>query len=159
MNEKPGRATVALLHVLGLVMTRRVPRRRPGLLPNSKGLARRQPGNTRGDAACWSCCCDLENADRHAGGVTYLGLARSDDGFVITVDDNGPGISEEDRDRIFERFWRGAAARQHASTGTGLGLSLVSEHARLLGGSIRLAAAPSGGARFTVELPAAPWPS
>ena len=52
----------------------------------------------------------FENADRYAGGVTYLGLARSDDGFVITVDDDGPGIAEEDRDRIFERFWRGAAA-------------------------------------------------
>ena len=65
----------------------------------------------------------FENADRYAGGVTYLGLA-PDDGFVITVDDNGPGIAEEDRDRIFERFWRGAAARGHTSSGTGLGLSL-----------------------------------
>ncbi len=101
----------------------------------------------------------FENADRYGGGVTYLGLARSDDRFRITVDDEGPGITEPDRDRIFERFWRGAAARQRAGSGTGLGLSLVSEHARLLGGSIRLETAPSGGARFMVELPAAPWPS
>lgn len=101
----------------------------------------------------------FENADRYAHGVTYLGLSRTPDRLRVTVDDSGPGVPEADRDRVFERFWRGATARRDAASGTGLGLSLVAEHLRLLGGGVQLETAPSGGARFVVDLPAAEWAS
>ena len=98
-----------------------------------------------------------ENADRYAQGVTRLGLARRGDRIQITVDDGGPGIAPSDRERIFERFWRGPVARQKTSRGSGLGLALVAEHSRLLGGSIAVDDAPGGGARFIVELPVSDW--
>ena len=98
-----------------------------------------------------------ENADRYAQGVTRLGLARRGDRIQITVDDGGPGIAPSDRERIFERFWRGPVARQKTSRGSGLGLALVAEHSRLLGGSIAVDDAPGGGARFVVELPVSDW--
>jgi signal transduction histidine kinase len=94
----------------------------------------------------------FENAERYAGGVTFLGLGRDAESVWIIVEDEGPGIDEADRDRAFDRFWRGTTARQATSNGTGLGLALVSEHVRLMGGEVRLKAAASGGARFVVEL-------
>jgi len=70
------------------------------------------------------------------------------------VEDNGPGVPAGERRRIFDRFYRGqAAGRRGASTGTGLGLALVAEHVRLLGGLVGIEDSPGGGARFTVELP------
>jgi len=73
----------------------------------------------------------------------------------VAVEDNGPGVPVEERQRIFERFYRGqAAGRRGVSTGTGLGLALVADHVRLLGGVVGIGEAPGGGARFTVELPA-----
>jgi two-component system, OmpR family, sensor histidine kinase MtrB len=95
----------------------------------------------------------IENADRYAGGATRIGLARTGRRLSITVDDHGPGIPPEELDHIFDRFWRGVYARQHTSRGSGLGLSLVAEHISLLGGSIIVASAPGGGARFVIELP------
>jgi hypothetical protein len=60
-----------------------------------------------------------------------------------------------ERDRIFERFYRGQAAGQRgAAQGTGLGLSLVAEHVRLHGGRVWVEAGPGGENRFVVELPA-----
>lgn len=70
----------------------------------------------------------------------------------IIVDDDGPGVAEAERDVVFERFRRGAAQRSGATKGTGLGLALVSEHARLHQGSIEVTSSPSGGARFVVVL-------
>jgi two-component system, OmpR family, sensor histidine kinase MtrB len=70
----------------------------------------------------------------------------------IIVDDDGPGVAEAEREVVFERFRRGAAQRSGATKGTGLGLALVSEHARLHQGSIEVTSSPSGGARFVVVL-------
>jgi signal transduction histidine kinase len=71
-------------------------------------------------------------------------------------------VALSERRRIFERFYRGqSSGRRGASTGTGLGLALVAEHVRLLGGLVGIEDAPGGGARFTVELPVTdgeePW--
>jgi two-component system, OmpR family, sensor histidine kinase MtrB len=95
----------------------------------------------------------IENADRYAGGVVRLALRRSGDRVVIIVEDAGPGIPPGDREKVFERFWRGASARQQTSKGSGLGLALAAEHVRLLGGSITVDDRPGGGTRFLVELP------
>ena len=72
----------------------------------------------------------------------------------LAVEDAGPGVSAEDRDRIFEPFVRGrAAGRRGTADGTGLGLALASEQVRLNGGSVWVEERPGGGARFVVDLP------
>ncbi|OMQ08656.1 two-component sensor histidine kinase, partial [Modestobacter sp. VKM Ac-2676] len=52
----------------------------------------------------------VENADRHAGGVSAVQVQRIEDSVVLHVDDSGPGVAAEDRERVFERFARGPAA-------------------------------------------------
>jgi len=68
---------------------------------------------------------------------------------AISVADRGPGIAEQDRQRIFERFWRGRTAH---GQGAGLGLSIVAQVAAAHGGSIEVAQTPGGGATFTLRL-------
>jgi two-component system phosphate regulon sensor histidine kinase PhoR len=72
---------------------------------------------------------------------------------VITVADYGPGIPEVDLVRIFERFYRVDKARSRESGGTGLGLSIVKHLVDVLGGEVRAANRPEGGAIFTITLP------
>jgi two-component system, OmpR family, sensor histidine kinase MtrB len=95
----------------------------------------------------------LDNAEHHAGGATVVRLSRTLLWLAIEVEDNGPGIPPAERQRIFDRFWRGPGARQQAVKGTGLGLALVAEHVRAHGGQIRVEDNPRGGARFVVEIP------
>ena len=96
----------------------------------------------------------LSNADKYGDGAAAVRIDADADWVWIYVDDRGEGVPEEDRDRIFERFNRAAAAhRRGASTGVGLGLALVAEHVRLHGGRVWVEDAPGGGARFAVELP------
>ncbi|MGH9044330.1 MAG: ATP-binding protein [Acidimicrobiales bacterium] len=102
----------------------------------------------------------LENAANYGGGATCVSAepGRDPSGHstvLIAVEDSGPGVPPSERRRIFERFYRGQeAGRRGASTGTGLGLALVAEHVKVLGGRVGIEDAPGGGARFTVELPA-----
>ena len=97
----------------------------------------------------------LDNANRYAGGVTRIGIAVPRDGWIrLEVDDNGPGIGEEERDAIFGRFARGAAGTAAGTnSGTGLGLALSAEHVRLHGGRVWVEDVEAGGARFVVEVP------
>lgn len=78
-------------------------------------------------------------------------------GARLVVQDTGPGISEADRARIFERFFRGASERS-AHAGFGLGLALAHELAKALGGSLHLTPRPDGrpGARFLLQVPDQP---
>jgi len=79
------------------------------------------------------------------------------DGYgVLSVSDTGPGIAPADRDRIFERFARGAHAEERP--GTGLGLPIVKAIARAHGGTVDLATEPGAGATFTLSL-GAPLPA
>lgn len=100
----------------------------------------------------------LGNAENHAGGPVRITLAGANVGsgrdvIRIGVEDAGPGVAESERERIFERFARGATARHRA--GTGLGLALVREHIHLQGGRVWVEDRPNGpGARFVIELPA-----
>lgn len=97
----------------------------------------------------------LTNADKYAeGGPATVVIDADDDSVRIMVDDEGEGVPEEDRRRIFERFNRaGAAHRRGQGTGVGLGLALVDEHVRLHGGTASVVDSESGGARFIIELP------
>ncbi len=70
---------------------------------------------------------------------------------VLEVEDHGPGLSTDDRERVFQRFFRGVAAG--GTQGLGLGLSLVAEVARWHGGGVEVEDGPGGGARFRVTLP------
>ncbi|CAN5231222.1 hypothetical protein BH20ACT16_BH20ACT16_05970 [soil metagenome] len=71
-------------------------------------------------------------------------------GGELTVSDHGPGISAHDRPHVFDRFYRGAAAR--GRPGSGLGLAIVRQVAETHGGSIAVEEAPGGGARFRLRL-------
>jgi signal transduction histidine kinase len=71
----------------------------------------------------------------------------------FTVSDDGPGIPEPLRARVFERFYRTDAARTRADGGAGLGLAIVRAIAESHGGTVRVTATPSGGAEFQLEIP------
>ncbi|MCF6507412.1 HAMP domain-containing histidine kinase [Blastococcus sp. MG754426] len=95
----------------------------------------------------------LDNADKHGGGVTGIAVTRAGDRALVTVDDAGPGVAAAERDRVFERFARGAGSVRTSTEGSGLGLALVARHVRLMGGTVHVEDGPDGGARFVVSLP------
>ena len=95
----------------------------------------------------------VENADRYGGGVTCIRLTADADVVRIAVEDDGPGVPEHERRHVFGRFARGETARNGPTSGTGLGLALVAEHARLHGGRVWVEEARAGGARVVIELP------
>lgn len=94
----------------------------------------------------------IENAVLYspAGGAVEL----LTDAGKLEVRDRGPGISEAEREAVFERFHRGAAGRR-VPGGSGLGLAIARELARAWGGDVRLAGRDGGGAVATLELPLA----
>jgi two-component system, NtrC family, sensor histidine kinase GlrK len=90
-----------------------------------------------------------------AGGTILLSARQVETRVVIDVADQGPGIAPEERKLVFEPFYRGQYAADALVKGTGIGLSVVREHAQMHGGSIEIIDnAP--GARFRIQLPLAP---
>lgn len=83
------------------------------------------------------------------GGMVRIRLKKGEEGIVFTVDDSGPGISEEEKKHIFDKFYQGDSS--HKEEGNGLGLSLVKKILTAENGSIRAENIP-GGCRFTVIL-------
>jgi signal transduction histidine kinase len=102
----------------------------------------------------------IDNAIKH-GGATQIEVAIAAQGkrAVLTVSDNGRGIAEDERERVQQRFYRGASgvpgdARAHEVSGSGLGLSIVKRIAELHGGGVDIAAASVGqGVSLRVDLP------
>jgi two-component system, OmpR family, sensor kinase len=95
----------------------------------------------------------LENACRYGRHAVTVSVRRDDGAVVYLVEDDGPGVSDEDRDRIFEPAVRGSAAATGAVDGTGLGLPLGRRLARAAGGEVTALRGPGG--RFELRLPAA----
>lgn len=96
----------------------------------------------------------VANAQQYAGGASRLALEPAPGGVRLVVADRGPGVAPAERDRIFERFYRGqASGRRGGGEGSGLGLSLVAEHVRLHGGRVWFEDGLRGENRFVVELP------
>jgi signal transduction histidine kinase len=97
----------------------------------------------------------LQNAIQYnrPGGEVKVSVRKRDGLVVMEVADTGIGIAEEDRDRIFERFYRVDRARSRAGGGTGLGLSIVRHAVQRHGGSITVDSAPDQGSTFRVSLP------
>ena len=87
------------------------------------------------------------------GGRVTVRLAAHNDEAVISVTDEGPGIQREELPHVFERFYRGQAARMNAAPGVGLGLALSQAIVRAHGGRIEALDQPGHGARFAVHLP------
>ncbi|WP_205304981.1 HAMP domain-containing sensor histidine kinase [Nocardioides sp. 616] len=98
----------------------------------------------------------VENAARHAEKTLAVSVRESAGAVELSVEDDGPGIAEADRERVFERFVRLDEARTRDAGGSGLGLAIVREIVTALGGSVQVDSSPLGGARFVVRLPAAP---
>jgi two-component system OmpR family sensor kinase len=101
----------------------------------------------------------LENGLRHTppGSEISLSVRRRDGTAQLEVADDGPGLPEEFRDQLFARFVRGSGpADTSADGGAGLGLAIVKAVATAHGGDVEAGRSPSGGARFTVELPLLP---
>ncbi|MCH9718925.1 MAG: HAMP domain-containing histidine kinase [Actinomycetia bacterium] len=91
----------------------------------------------------------IDNAQTHGDGLSAIEVERTGTGMRLTVDDSGPGIDPEVQDQIFEPFARGDGTQVE---GAGLGLAIVAEQIRLLGGTVEVGQSPQGGARFLVEL-------
>jgi signal transduction histidine kinase len=94
-----------------------------------------------------------DNAARHAAGRLAFSLAERDGLVLLGVDDDGPGIPEADRERVFERFVRLDDARARDDGGSGLGLAIVAELVAAHGGTVAIGSSPLGGARVEVTLP------
>jgi two-component system, OmpR family, sensor kinase len=77
-------------------------------------------------------------------------------GAAVEVVDHGPGLTPEQSERVFQRFYRADPARSHADGGTGLGLSIVAALVAVHGGTVGVDSVPGRGARFRVILPLAP---
>jgi signal transduction histidine kinase len=100
----------------------------------------------------------LENAYLHtpAGTPVTLAVREEDGSAVLEVADRGPGVPVANRERVFERFTRGVGDTSPTGSRSGLGLSIVRAVADAHGGSVSLADAQSGGARFVIRLPLSP---
>ncbi|CAH0152976.1 Signal-transduction histidine kinase senX3 [Microbacterium foliorum] len=87
------------------------------------------------------------------GSRVGIGVKVVDDVVEIAVSDQGIGIAESDRERIFERFYRADEARSRRTGGTGLGLAIVKHATQRHGGEVRLWSRPGRGSTFTIRLP------
>ena len=95
----------------------------------------------------------VANALRHATATVAVSSRTTGDGVEIVVDDDGPGVPVEERERVFERFVRLDDGRSRQHGGTGLGLALVASIAADHGGTVTCTESPLGGARFLLHLP------
>lgn len=97
----------------------------------------------------------VDNAIRYtpAGGRVTANAVRNGDHVEVRVEDTGPGIAEEERERVFDRFYRASTA---GDSGTGLGLAIAAQVADLHRGRIALGSGPAGGLSVCVRLPLRP---
>ena len=90
----------------------------------------------------------LSNACRYGNGLVRVRLGREGKRICLSVEDNGPGIPPEEREKIFDRFYRSDASR--SGEGTGLGLAMVKKIAQMHGAELRLESTPDAGSCFSV---------
>lgn len=111
------------------------------------------PADLRGDAPALARLLRnlTDNAERHANGAVELSTRSDSEGVALLVGDDGPGISPEDRVRIFERFTRLDDARSRDKGGSGLGLAIVADIAAAHGGEVVVGESRLGGAQFEVR--------
>jgi two-component system OmpR family sensor kinase len=97
----------------------------------------------------------LSNVRSHtpAAAAVRVSVSRRDGSAVVEVADSGPGLGDEELERVFERFYRSDASRSRSSGGVGLGLSIVSAVAEAHGGAVSADSQLGEGAIFRIELP------
>lgn len=96
----------------------------------------------------------VHNACQYApGSKVSINWQKQDDRILLHVDDSGPGIPEEERERIFERMYRFEDLNQPQSSGSGLGLALVRLYAESVEAFTQCTESPTAGARFSISLP------
>lgn len=98
----------------------------------------------------------LDNARQHGGTEIVMRLDQTPDGLRAAVEDNGPGMSDAEKESAFERFFRGSNAAERYSDGLGLGLPIALSIAEAHGGSIMLDDRPGGGLIAALLLPKHP---
>lgn len=94
----------------------------------------------------------VDNAVRHASTRVAVSLTEHDGSAVLAVDDDGTGVPEDERERVFERFVRLDEARSRDAGGAGLGLAIVRDAVRAHGGDATVVPSPLGGARFVIRI-------
>jgi len=99
----------------------------------------------------------LDNAVKFSppGGRVSVGVSTENGAAVVAVSDTGPGFPDEEAPRLFERFYRGSAARSTDTPGFGLGLAITRMLVEGQGGAISCANRPGGGATVSIRLPLA----
>jgi two-component system, OmpR family, sensor kinase len=154
-SEQPD--AVALAPILDEALRRVAPdaRRRSvrvALAPSPSLVARAAPGATGLAIANL-----LENAVKFspAGGDVVVRVVAEGDDAVIMVVDHGPGVDDDEVERLFERFHRGTASQSSDAPGVGLGLAISRALVERQGGRIAVTSTPGGGATFSVRLPLA----
>ncbi|MEL6364244.1 MAG: ATP-binding protein [Pseudomonadota bacterium] len=95
----------------------------------------------------------LENARRYAGGVASIRMERADGGLIVSVEDDGPGMPEDELENAFQPFQRGETSRSKDTGGTGLGLGIARSIARAHGANLTLRNRPGGGLSACVVFP------
>lgn len=125
---------------------------RPDLQVDTSGVG---AGRVRGDVVALGQVVRnlVDNAARHATSRISIALGATGRAVVLSVDDDGPGIADAERERVFERFVRLDDARARDAGGSGLGLAIVREVVRSHGGDVAIESSTLGGARFVVRLP------
>jgi signal transduction histidine kinase len=133
-----------VLEQSGLAVSKDVPAELPELLADAAAL-RRVVANLLTNAVKFAAC----------GGRVAIRAAQTQDRghVVLRVEDAGPGIPPAERGRVFEPFYRGAAAQRNDLPGAGLGLALVRRIVSAHGGRVRIESAAGGGTAVVVELP------
>ena len=126
---------------LALAVARRV--HRPGLRVDTAGIG---AGRVRGDQVALAQVVQnlVDNAARHADAVVAIAVRETEDGVELVVEDDGPGIPAEHRQRVFDRFVRLDEARARDAGGSGLGLAIVQEIVAAHGGTVDISVLGSG---------------
>jgi signal transduction histidine kinase len=155
-EEAPPPPPVGTGPAVDLADLARAEARRPHAVPVTAGVTGPHPTTVTGSGEQLARVVTnlVDNAARHAQGRVAVTVAGDGRRVRLTVDDDGPGIPEADRERVFERFTRLDDARARDAGGTGLGLAVVRSIAERHRGAAWMEVGPLGGARAVVELPA-----
>ncbi|WP_329570239.1 sensor histidine kinase [Streptomyces sp. NBC_01361] len=150
-GERPGEARVDLAALAGEELSQRPAGRvavRTRLDPVEVAGSRSQLARVVGNL--------LDNAQRHARSRVDIAVRVEGPWAVVEVGDDGAGVPEAERERIFERFVRLDDARARDDGGAGLGLAIARDVAVRHGGALTVRSSPAGGALFELRLPVAP---
>ncbi|WP_328905936.1 ATP-binding protein [Streptomyces sp. NBC_00234] len=150
-GEQPGRAAVDL----GALVREEVSQRTGDRVPVTVSVADSGPLEVKGSRGQLARVIGnlLDNAERHTERAVTVSVSADRDAVLVEVTDDGAGVPEAERERIFERFVRLDDARSRDEGGAGLGLAIARDVAARHGGTLTVDRAPEGGALFRLRLP------